>query len=252
MSRSGGGIPLCICMGALAGAVAGAALAAETADGHQAGQDPVDPEVEELDEVLVEGELIRRRSSSYKELQKPIDWMARLVGHFEIGGTVVLLAPEGREESIDVIGRADCIGFGVGPGVQCELRVDWPASTDPDAGEGPGAVSRFNPAVLLLGYEPVRGAVSYIMVDDQGHASTAVGELASADTLRSRTDCTASTVSPACDQMMRITARPDLASVEMRIEQRIDLTPVVRYDFVMNRLPGSEAVVFGRRQGSSK
>lgn len=251
MTRSGGGILLRICMAAMAGAVAVTVVAGQVADGQQAVQEAEEPELEELDEVFVEGDHIRRRPSSYKELQKPITWMARLVGHFQIRGSVVLVAPEGREQSIAVQGRADCFGFGFAPGVQCELRVNWPGSTDPQWAQVPGAVSSFDPAVLLLGYEPVQSAVSYILVDNQGHASAAVGDMVSADTMRSRTDCAVSTLSAACDQVMRITARPDQQTVEMRIEQRIDLAPAVRYALVMNRLPGTESVVYGRKQGKN-
>lgn len=252
MTRPGGRIPLYICMAALA-AAAGAGVAAEGAGGSLPGRPPGEPELEELDEVFVDGKRVRPKPYSYKELQKRIDWMARLVGEFDIGGTVVRIGPGGQEESTPVIGRADCIGFGIGPGVQCELRVGWRETWQGESRDDRGRESTFNPAVLLVGYEPVLGSVNYILVNSLGHADTAVGEMASADTLRARTDCAVDNFSTStCEQLMRITVRPDPESVEVRIEQSIDLEPVVRYTFVMNRVPGSKAVVFGRTQRRAK
>lgn len=229
-----------VCLGALACTAAGMAAAAETA-------------IEELDEVVVEGDRVKPRPRSFNELQKPIDWMARLVGEFDIGGSVVISMAGDREESRDVSGHANCVGFGLGPGVQCELQVTWPVSAGPDGMEVRGGISRFDPAVLLLGYEPVQGSVNYILVDNQGFAETAVGEMSSADTMRSRTDCALDAIAAGtCDQVLRITADPDLRTIAVRIEQRIDLAPAVRYNFVLNRVPGSKAVVYGRKQERKK
>jgi hypothetical protein len=121
--------------------------------------------------------------------------------------------------------------------------VGWRVTWQGESRDERGRESTFNPAVLLVGYEPVRGGVNYILVNSLGHADTAVGELASADTLRARTDCAVDNFpGSACEQLMRITARPDLQTVEVQIEQSIDLEPV----------PGSKAVVFGRAQGKGK
>lgn len=248
MKNSACGISLRICMAALACAAAARAVGADAAASREA-----EAGLEELDEVFVEGKRVRPKPYSYKELQKRIDWMARLVGEFDIGGTVVRIGAGGQEESTPVIGRADCVGFGIGPGVQCELRVGWRATWQGEFRDERGRESTFNPTVLLVGYEPVRGGVNYILVNSLGHADTAVGEMASADTVRARTDCAVDNFSAsACEQLMRITARPDQKTVEVHIEQSIDLEPVVRYSFVMNRVPGSKAVVFGRSQGKAK
>lgn len=243
MNRSGAGISLRICLAALAWFAAGIVVAAAA---RNTGQDQ--PDFEELDEVFVDGDRVKRKSYSYKELQKPLDWMARLVGEFDVGGTVILSGPDGGEQTVEVLGHAQCIGFGIGPGVQCDLQVKWPEAAGPDGEEFPGGVSAFDPAALLLGYEPVQGAVSYILVSNKGHAETAVGEMVSGDTMRSRTDC-ADSVAVTCEQVMRITANRDLETVEMRIERRSDLAPAVRYVFVMRRVSGSQSVVFGRKQG---
>jgi hypothetical protein len=84
VKHSGCGIPLRTCTAVLACAAAAMAVAADAAASREAGDG-----LEALDEVFVEGKRVRPKPYSYKELQKRIDWMARLVGEFDIGGTVV-------------------------------------------------------------------------------------------------------------------------------------------------------------------
>jgi hypothetical protein len=211
-------------------------------------QDPLDDEV--LDEVLVEGRRVEPKPRSFKELQKPFDWLARLVGEFDIDGNVDLHA-QGRPEDLrSVSGRADCIGFGVGPGVQCDLRVRWQETRGLDGEVIPGGVSTLNPAVMLLGFEPVLPGVSYILVDNQGNADISVGEMVTVDTLISRSKCV--DIAGDCERLMQLTAGADLESVEMKIDLRVEGETAVRFSFVMRRVPGTVSVVYGRKQGKQK
>lgn len=70
------------------------------------------PPKEKLDEVLVEG-----RRNRPRDPQSHLNWMARLVGRFVVEGTVDLRAQGKPEDFVKIQGRAECIGFGIGPGV---------------------------------------------------------------------------------------------------------------------------------------
>src|SRR5690606_23848581 len=94
----------------------------------------------------------------------------------------------------------------------CELRIRWPGTTGPNDEEIPGGFSTLNPAILLFGFEsadatlrpagvglrsqldeseePQRPGVSYILIDSKGIAEKAIGEMATPNTLRSRSKCT--------------------------------------------------------------
>lgn len=204
-------------------------------------------EVEVLGEVIVEGGRLRPKPRTNKELQKPFDWLARLVGEFDIDGSVDVHAKGRPEDLREVSGRAECIGFGVGPAVQCDLRALWQPAGRNDGGDIPGGASVFNPAVMLFGFEPVLPGISYILVDGLGHAETAVGEMVTVDTMSSRSKCAA--VAGNCERSMQITADADLARIDMQVVLRIENEPVVRFALVLRRVPGSVSVVYGRKGG---
>lgn len=230
-------------LAALAWSVAGLAPGAEP------GQQQL-PDDEVLDEVLVEGRRIVPKRRSFKELQKPFNWLARLVGEFEIDGSVDLHAQDRPEDLRSVSGRAHCVGFGLGPGVQCDLTVRWQETKGPDGQDIPGGVSTLNPAVMLLGFEPVLPGVSYILVDNQGNADIAVGEMVTVDTMFSRSKCI--DIAGDCERLMQLTAGEDLESVKMKIDLRIDGESAVGFSFSMRRVPGTVSVVYGRKQGKKR
>jgi hypothetical protein len=259
VNRHGGGGAIRFWLAALTWWVAGSAFLADAGESQpdnpqrasaSAGESHDKDKVDELEEVFVEGQRLVPKPRSFKELQKPFDWLARLVGEFDIDGSVDLQAQGRPEDMRNVSGRADCIGFGVGPGVQCDLRVLWPDTKGPDDEDIPGGISTFNPAVMLLGFEPVMPGISYILIDNQGNAETAVGEMATVDTMRSSSKCVA--IAGNCQRFMQITAGPDLESIEMKIVLRIESKAAVRFSFVMHRVPGSVSVVYGRKQARKK
>lgn len=251
MDTHGGNGAVRVWLVALAWSVAGPAFGADSQEAQQDNSPSQEiPDDEVLDEVLVEGRRVEPRPRTFKELQKPFDWLARLVGEFDIDGSVDLRAQSRSGDLRNVSGRADCVGFGVGPGVQCDLRVRWQETKGPDGEDIPGGVSTLNPAVLLLGFEPVLPGVSYILVDNRGNADIAVGEMATVDTMVSRSRCVA--IAGDCEQVMQITAGPDLESVEMKIDLRIKGETAVRFSFALHRVPGTVSVVYGRKQGKQK
>jgi hypothetical protein len=232
---------------------------------------------EELGEVLVEGKRTKPKSSSWDVYQTPFNWMARMVGTFVIDGDVDLHALGRPEDLRKVSGRAECIGFGVAPGVQCELKIRWPETQGPDGEEIMGGVSTLDHAVMLFGSdptepsvfqpnfpglplprrpatpdqlerdrEPEQTGVSWILVDGKGVAESAVGKMVSADTMQSRSSCVG--VAGDCERVFRITAWPDMKVVEFRIIVVIDADEAVNYTFVMHRVPGIDSVVYGRRK----
>jgi hypothetical protein len=205
---------------------------------------------DELDEVLVEGRRNRERPRSWDDYQQPFNFLARLVGQFVVAGEVDLHA-QGRDEDLrKVTGRADCVGFGSAPGVQCELRVRWQETSGPGGKETPGGTSTLDPAVLLFGFDPEAPGISYVTVDNRGVVDAAVGKLTSPGTMLARSKCVA--VPGNCERIARITVEPDLKTLRMNIDLAIDEQKSVSFAFVMNRVPGSTSVVYGRRQGREK
>lgn len=218
----------------------------------------------ELGEVLVEGSREKPKRPGFDDYQAPFNFMSRLVGEFVVEGTVDLHA-QGRSEDLrKVSGRTECVGFGIAPGVHCELKVRWPATTGPAGEEVLGGVSTLNPAVVMYGFEPVdpntigirrpgipapttpeEPGISWVLVDNKGVAETAVGQMVSPDTMRSRSRCLS--VPGNCERMVRITAAPDLKTVEMHIDLVIDAQNAVSFAFVMHRVPGTGSVVYGRK-----
>jgi hypothetical protein len=208
---------------------------------------PAPAPLEELDEVLVEGRRVRAPPKSWDDYQQPFNFLARLVGKFDVEGYVDLRAQGNNEDLRKVRGQANCLGFGSAPGVQCELTARWPRTTGPDGAEILGGVSTLDPAMLLFGFDPAALGVSHVLVDNRGIADTAVGRMISPNTMLSRSRCVA--VPGNCERTARISMEPDFKIIRMNIDLAIDQQKSVSFVFVMNRVPDSAAVVYGRKQG---
>jgi hypothetical protein len=200
---------------------------------------------QELDEVLVRGKRSKPRPG-FKEYQQPLDWLARLVGRFVVDGHVDLHATGNPDDILEVSGRVECVGFGMAPGVECEVKIRWPEKPGPDGADVPGRVSTLNPAVMLFGFDPARQGVQQITVDNNGTAESALGLHVTADVVQSRTPCAARPGD--CERVVRITALPDLKVVEMLIDLEIDKVKATRFMFTLHRVPGVPSVVFGRKK----
>jgi hypothetical protein len=175
---------------------------------------------------------------------------ARLVGQFVIEGNVDLHGQGNPEDLRKVAGLAHCVGFGLAPGVQCELTVRWPETRGADGEEIPGGVSTLDPAVLLFGVDLSVPGVSHVLLDNRGVADNAVGAMTSPNTMLSRSKCVG--IPGNCERTVRITAEPDLSAVRMDIDLALEQQKSVRFAFVMQRVPDTSAVVYGRKQPKEK
>jgi hypothetical protein len=233
---------------ALALAVSGLVMPADA----PAVRDPaqqVQPE-QELDEVIVEGRRVGEKRPSWDDYQQPFNFLARLVGQFIVEGSVDLRGQGNPEHLRKVAGRAHCVGFGSAPGVQCELNVQWPETRGTNGEEIPGGISTLNPAILLFGFEPALPGISHVFLDNKGVADTAVGAMTSPNTMLSRSKCVG--IPGNCERRVRITAEPDLGTIRMNIELAVDEQKSVSFAFVLQRLPETGSVVYGRKQPREK
>jgi len=181
----------------------------------------------ELGEEVVSG----KRTKPVRNPQVIIDWMRRLVGQFRYQGYIELHtsdgAPLGRQ---DVKGIGDCVAFGLAPGVQCTIKVEWPEIAGDDGQAIPGGVSSLNPAMVLYGLDPDKLGVHFLQVDNNGVADGGVGYLLG-DTLTNADQCVG--VAGDCRRTTRITARPDGQLVQIQTDIVQDGQLVVRYLFLM-------------------
>lgn len=205
---------------------------------------------QELDEVIVEGRRVGEKRPSWDDYQQPFNFLARLVGQFIIEGSVDLSGQGNPEYLRKVAGRAHCVGFGSAPGVQCELNVQWPETRGVNGEEIPGGVSTLSPAILLFGFEPALPGISHVFLDNKGVADTAVGAMTSPNTMVSRSKCIG--MPGNCERMVRITAEPDLGTIRMNIDLAVDEQKSVSFAFVLQRLPETGSVVYGRKQPREK
>jgi uncharacterized membrane protein YgcG len=107
---------------------------------------------------------------------EPDVWLRRLVGRYrfdgmiEVGACGILpgaaLASMPEQECTGVKGMGDCVGIGTGPGVQCIINVTWVDLWD-KRGE-PKAMSYLDPAMILIGVDPGKSALNYMLVSNKG------------------------------------------------------------------------------------
>jgi hypothetical protein len=209
---------------------------------------------DELEEVVVTG---RRAGDVHQNPQMHFEWLARLVGEFTVEGYVDVTPRGGSRELLTAEGTAKCIGFGVAPGVQCDLHVRWPQKTGTDGKEIPGAAPTLDPAMMLFGFkqngynyqlgefEISEYSIKHVLVDNRGVFESGHGVHDGDDTVVSTSHCAAVRVD--CERQVRITADPDLRTVEILVELTIERHKAVRYVLLMNRVPGSKAEVYGRK-----
>jgi hypothetical protein len=166
-------------------------------------------QLEELGEVVVSGDKPTRK------LEDLIPWLRRLLGRYAFEGYVDLGGQGNPEDLLRVRGSGECVGFGVAPGVQCEIDVRWPKVTGPDGEDVIGGVSYLSPAMILYGVEPDDRGIRYLQVDNRGLAEGATG-LVTGDTAAFRTPCV--DMAADCQRVVRITARADSKIVDMQID----------------------------------
>lgn len=219
-----------------------------------AAAEPEQPD-DELAEVVVTG----RRAADAIVQQNPqmhFNWLARLVGEFTVEGYVDVSPRAGTRDLLTAAGRIKCIGFGVAPGVLCDLNIRWPRKTAADGKEIPGTAPTLDPATLLFGFkengynyelggfEVSEYAIKHVLVDNRGVFESGHGVHDGEDTVVSRSHCAA--VRADCERLVRITASPDARTVDLLIELDIEGHKAVRHVLLMSRVPGTDAEVYGR------
>jgi hypothetical protein len=193
---------------------------------------PAAQRIDDLTEIVVTGTKPTRKSSTI------LTWMRRLLGQFAYSGYVDLHGKGITEDMRRVQGIGDCVGFGIAPGVQCEIKVTWPESKGPDGEEIFGGISNLSPAMMLFGFEPDDLGIRYMLVDSQGVAEGGLG-LLTGDTFMAKEPCVGTPGN--CQRIMRIYARPDGKVVQMQIDFEKDAQRVVSFTFVMNRISQAQA-----------
>lgn len=182
----------------------------------------------ELSEVVVSGEKPTRRVADV------IPFLRRLLGQYTYSGYVDLGGKGLPEDRKAVRGGGTCVGFGVAPGVQCEIQVRWPETKGADGQPVMGGVSYLQPAMILYGLEPDEIGIRYLQVDNRGLAEGATG-LIIGNTLSFRTPCVDFTEG-GCDRVVKITAEPESKVIDMQVDTEVAGQLAMRFRFQMTRV----------------
>lgn len=209
----------------------GAALAASPAS-RESPPAAAPEEPDELGEVVVSGEQPTRKVADL------IPWIRRLLGQYTFEGHVDLGGKGEPEDRMPANGVGLCVGFGVAPGVQCEINVGWPESTGPDGEEVMGAVSHLAPAMILYGVEPDHIGIRYLQVDNRGLAEGATGQIIG-DTATFRTPCV--DMPEDCQRITRITVPSDSRFIDMQIDTAVNDRLAMRYRFQLTRVAEAQS-----------
>lgn len=167
---------------------------------------------EELDEVTVTG------FQSLGNREDIILWLRRLAGKFRTEGTMEIASM-----SHAVRGMMVCNGVGMGPGMNCALKL-----------EAAGIDTSMQSGVLMVALDLEEARVRHVWVDATGIAVGTAGELRG-DTAIFRTPCVASPGST-CTTTTRITATRRSDIVRLRMETKVDGRVTARYDINQVRM----------------
>lgn len=216
------------------------------------------------------------------------EWLVRLAGRYRIEGLVEVVhnAPEydrfrcggppppppGEPEPPTVAplcesikGRADCIRIGAGPGVQCIIQAEWRDMYElingiEGIGDGvnppprlgmfrvPGGEPYLGPAMLLIGLDPGKSGVNYLLVDNKGLPEGGAGSIAG-NRATFRTPCVngpvlLNTMRPqqidnrsltTCDREFRIDAKGGSSVVHMAFDIEINEEVFTRFELSLRR-----------------
>ncbi len=101
-------------------------------------------------------------------------WLRRLKGRYRAEG-MIWMPLDGQRGPIR--GSADCAPVGSGAGMHCIFNLQWQdiyqIVMDPDAERMgvfslPGGASYLNPSMLLMGLDPDRQGIGFLLVDNKG------------------------------------------------------------------------------------
>lgn len=187
---------------------------------------------DELAEVKITAEKPTRTPSEL------IAWIRRLLGQYTIDGKVDLGGKGNPNERWTAVGTGTCIGFGVAPGVQCEMNVKWPAVPGPHPPEVLSGVSDLTPAMTLYAMEPDDIGIRYLQVNNKGLAEGATGFIIN-DTAEFKTPCV--NAPPGCQRIVRIIAESESKVVNMEIITELNYEVAARFNFRLRRVAEPQA-----------
>lgn len=188
--------------------------------------------LEELSEVIVSGE---KPINNVRDL---IPWIRRLLGQYTLQGYVDVGGKGNPEDRHTMRGIGTCIGFGVAPGVQCEINTRWAQSTGSGSAPVPESVAALAPAMILYGVEPDELGIRYLQVDNRGLAEGATGDVIG-NTATFRARCV--DMAEACERVTRITAVSESKVVDVQVDTEVGGQLALRYRFQMQRVAEVQA-----------
>lgn len=214
----------------------------------------------------------------------PMDeWLGRLVGRYQIDGMIEIPdrcvppppPPDGSPPPFftplcsSVRGMADCALVGAGPGVHCIFNAKWDDlyevvyPTEQERGgvfAVPGGVSNLAPSMTLLGMDPVRSTLNFLLVDNKGLAEGGSGGLRGARATIVSTCVNEKTLYQAmrepppppeeCRRTTYIEARPGDRFLRFMIEIEINDDLYTRYELSLRRVSPTADAAPARQRSS--
>lgn len=215
----------------------------------------------------------------------PVDeWLGRLVGRYQVDGMIEVPdrcippppPPDGSPPPFftplcsNVSGMADCAPVGAGPGIHCIFNMQWtdlhelvyPSETERGGMFAvPGGVSNLAPSMALLGIDPARSALNFLLVDNKGLAEGGSGGLRGGRATIISTCVNEKTLYQAmrepppppeeCRRTTLIEAREGDRFVRFMIQIEINDDLYTRYELALRRVnPGPAAATPGRQRSS--
>jgi hypothetical protein len=188
------------------------------------------------DEVLSEVTITAEKPT--RKVGDLIPFLRRMLGQYTIDGKVDLGGQGKPEDRWTAVGTGNCVGFGVAPGVQCELNVKWPQIPGPNGEAVMSGVFGMEPMMILYGLEPDELGIRYLQVNNKGLAEGATGYMID-DTVTFKTPCV--NTEPGCQRVTRVTARSDNKVVDFQIDTEINYQVAARFNFKLRRVANPQA-----------
>ena len=192
---------------------------------------------------------VKKNEAPVAAAVEPAVWMKRLAGRFRLEGAIrheemvdfspqedaapTPLNPEGEVRGAllylnewvqSVQGKADCVGIGKGPGLQCVINIIWPEQWRVTGQGQLGGVANLSPAMVQAGLVPSdpNGGIRLLLVNEKGIGYPGSLTL-SADTAVARPPCVNQPGMQRCDQVAKITAKADATTLFMQLSVRVRL-----------------------------
>jgi hypothetical protein len=200
-------------------------------------------EEEELNEVTISAEKPTRKVADL------IPFLRRILGQYTVDGKVDLGGQGKPEDKWTAVGTGNCVGFGVAPGVQCELKVKWPQIPGPNGEAAMSGIMGMEPMMILYGLEPDELGIRYLQVNNKGLAEGTTGFMIN-DTVTFKTPCV--NTGPGCQRVTRVTARSDSKVVDFVIDTEIDYKVAARFNFKLRRVANPQAELVRPKEDDPK